>query len=111
MDGRWTPPWPTWPDGEPVKVGETAMSMCGPLRIDGIELTMGGWRLWSNQSMYQGSDKWLYIIDEGEVGTDFPTRPGEDGEWTGFIESPMPDIVFAPLRLADMEPTDGEAVL
>lgn len=26
------PPWPMWRDGWPVKVGETAMSLIGPLR-------------------------------------------------------------------------------
>lgn len=43
--GGFNPPWPSWRDGWPVKVGETAMSLIGPLRIDGIEIMDGGWRL------------------------------------------------------------------
>lgn len=95
--------WPTWNDGKPVKVGEVAMSSIGPLRIDGIEITNGGWRLWSNQSMgWQGCDKWLYIIDEGEFGEceGHPVRNGEPCELWQAGDPTMPEFVFAPLDLS-----------
>lgn len=99
--------WPTWEDGKPVQVGEVAMSACGPLRIDGIEVMDGAWRLWSNQSMYEGADKWLYIIDEGEFGKyeGHPARNGEDCEFWEDGDQLMPEFVFAPMSLTDM---DGE---
>lgn len=95
--------WPTWDDGQPVRVGEVAMSTCGPLRIDGIEITGGGWRLWSNQSMYCGADKWLYIIDEGEFGEyeGHPVRDGEPCEFWQQGDSTMPEFVFAPVPLVN----------
>ena len=92
--------WPTWQDGKPVQVGEVAMSLCGPLRIDGIEIMDGGWRLWSNQSMYEGADKWLYVIDEGD-GTGHPGREGEPCEFWRDGDSTMPEFVFAPMDLTD----------
>lgn len=99
--------WPTWEDGKPVQVGEVAMSACGPLRIDGIEVMDGAWRLWSNQSMYEGADKWLYIIDEGEFGKyeGHPVRNGEDCEFWEDGDQLMPEFVFAPMSLTAM---DGE---
>jgi len=91
--------WPTWQDGRPVKVGEVAMSSIGPLRIDGVEVTDGGWRLWSNQSMgWQGCPKWLYIIDEGEFG-EGPVRYGEPCDFWQYGDSTMPEFVFAPITL------------
>lgn len=93
--------WPTWNDGKPVNVGEMAMSSCGPLRIDGIEIVSNGWRLWSNQSMYEGAEKWLYIIDEGEFG-EFEGHPTQAGEPCGFwnpSDGTMPEFVFAPIDL------------
>ncbi len=98
MAGNWTPPWPSWRDGWPVKVGETAMSLIGPLRIDGIEIMDGGWRLWSNQSMYPGADRWLYIIDEGDW-EDSPTRSDEYCDFWAPEDGTMPDFVYAPVAL------------
>lgn len=89
--------WPTWEDGKPVKVGEMAMSSIGPLRIDGIEILDVSWRLWSNQSMYEGAEKWLYVIDEGDFKMGHPTRYGEECEFWQPGDPVMPDWVFAPL--------------
>lgn len=92
--------WPTWQDGRPVKVGEIAMSSIGPLRIDGIEIMAGGWRLWSNQSMYEGADKWMYVIDEGD-SMGHPVREGELCEFWSDGDATMPEFVFAPMDLTD----------
>lgn len=92
--------WPTWQDGRPVNVGEIAMSSIGPLRIDGIEIMDGGWRLWSNQSMYEGADKWLYVIDEGN-GMGHPVREGEPCEFWRDGDATMPEFVFAPMDMTD----------
>lgn len=63
--------WPTWSDGKPVKICEKAISLRGPLKVTGIELTDGGWNLWG----YSEGKK--YIIDQGNENQ-HPTREGED---------------------------------
>lgn len=92
------PGWPTWSDGKPVKPGETAMSLAGPMRIDEVSVGIGGWKLWSNQSMHDGAEKWLYIIDEGDW-FDHPTREGEPCEFWQDGDPTMPLMVFAPKML------------
>lgn len=96
MAGNWTPPWPSWRDGWPVKVGETAMSLIGPLRIDYVAIGEGGWQLWSNQSMTD--EKQLYIIDEG-CFDQHPTHEGEPCEFWQEGDPTMPCFVLAPRRL------------
>lgn len=91
--------WPVWEDGSPVCVGEVAMSSYGPMRIDGIEIMDGGWRLWSNQSSgMAGCEKWLYIIDEGDA-MGHPAREDEECDFWQQGDPTMPDWVFAPLNL------------
>lgn len=89
---------PTWEDGKPVNVGEVAMSLCGPMRIDGIEITGGGWRLWTELPHEQGHDRWRYIIDEGGFDS-HPTRDGEPCEFWQEGDPTTPMWVFAPLDL------------
>lgn len=98
--------WPMWSNGEPVRVGETAMSDCGPMRIDGIEVTASGWRLWSNQSMYEGADKWMYVIDEGDRDG-YPTRYDEPCDFWEPGDAVMPSWVFAPIDLDEYKPNDN----
>lgn len=85
--------WPTWQDGNPVKVGEVAMSLRGPMRVDGMEITATGWRLWSTISGPNGS-KWLYIIDEGGERS-HPTREGEPCDFWHEGDPTTPEFVFA----------------
>lgn len=92
------PGWPTWRDGKPVKPGETAMSLAGPMKIDEVAVGISGWRLWSNQSMYDGAEKWLYIIDEGDW-FDHPTREDEECDFWSMSDPIMPCMVFAPKKL------------
>lgn len=94
----WTHPWPTWADGEPVDIGETAMSLSGPLRIDAVVIGDGGWTLLSNQSMYSGAAKMVYIIDQGDWG-ESPTRQGEPCDFWQEGDSTFPQYVFAPFKL------------
>lgn len=63
--------WPTWSDGKLVNVGETAMSLQGPLEVTGIELDGNGWTLWG---FLNGK---RYIIDQGNSDIDHPTREDE----------------------------------
>jgi len=104
--------WPMWSNGEPVRVGEIAMSDCGPMRIDGIEVTASGWRLWSNQSMYEGADKWLYVIDEGDRDG-YPTKYSEPCDFWEPGDDVMPAWVFAPIDLDEgkRKPSIREAAL
>ena len=90
----------TWSDGTPVYVGQTAMSLIGPMRIDGIEICQGdSWRLWANVSWMGSGEKWLYIIDEGEHDA-HPTREGEECEFWQEGDDTMPHWVFAPKKLS-----------
>lgn len=90
----------TWRDGSPVKVGQTAMSTAGPMRIDGIEVGAGGsWRLWADVSWMGDGARWLFVIDEGRNGSEHPTREGEPDEFFRHAWDTMPNWVFAPLPL------------
>lgn len=90
----------TWRDGKPVEVGQTAMSMIGPLRIDGIEVgENGSWRLWANVSYLGDGSKWLYVIDEGQTTAEHPTRESEPCRFWHEGDNTMPYWVFAPKAL------------
>lgn len=90
----------TWGDGKPVEVGQTAMSLAGPMKIDGIEVMAdGAWRLWANVSWMGNGEKWLYIIDEGQTTADHPKREGEPCKFWKTGDSTMPAMVFAPCNL------------
>lgn len=70
----------TWANGEPVIVGQWAMSLYGPARIDAIVLDEDGWTLLSRPSRADGVNIYptneMWLIDEGSYG-DFPTHPSD----------------------------------
>lgn len=75
--------WPTWEDGELVRIGEKAVSTRGPMEIIGIEVDGSGYTLWGLADFGDIDEvtgnhlKRRYIIDQGHTNHSHPVREGE----------------------------------